>query len=239
MRSGLFLSMLGVLACGTSTGDTPAGGGTFESSSTTDTPPTGGVPEACEIYRGDALGPPVTLTVTNGTDVPVWVGAAGCVGAPRFQLRDATGKDPTDRFDVAYPCASYTCEDYLEQDDCTLQDPECVCPPVIANYLLPGKSITTEWPGGHVELLDFNPQCAVGAGCTSLCSHPEKAPAGAYTLSIEAFETCTVNCDCQPNGDGWCQVSGDATTYVGAPLLAEVDFDYPGDSAVQLTIVRP
>lgn len=239
MHPRLSLFMLCVLACGSNTGDTPDSGGTFETSSTTDDTPTGGLPEMCEMFRDDELGPPVTLTVSNGTDVPVWVGSHGCTGAPRFEIRDSTGKDDVERFDVAYPCASFNCEDYIQRDDCASPDPNCECVEAISNYLLPGASITVEWPGGHAEFLDFTEECALGVPCVSQCFRDEKAPAATYTLSIEAYETCSVNCDCEPNSDGWCRVPGDATTYVGAPLVPKVDFNYPNDSAVELTIVRP
>jgi hypothetical protein len=239
MHPRLSLSLLCVLACGSDTGDTPDSGGTIETVSTTDATPTGGVPEMCEMYRGEQLGSAVTLTVTNGTDVPVWIGTAGCIGAPRFEVYDASGTDDTDRFDVAHPCAYYDCEDYLELNDCTSPDSDCNCADAISNYLLPGKSLTAEWPGGHSELLDFTQDCALGVYCVSQCFRSVKAPEGAYTLSIQAYETCTVNCDCEPNSDGWCHVPGDATQYVGAPLVARVDFNYPEDSALELTIVRP
>lgn len=237
MHSRLLLSLLlCVLACGSDTGDTPDSGDTLESSSTT---PTGGLPEMCEMYRGEELGAKVMLTVTNGTDVPVWLGSTGCINAPRFEIYDASGQDDTDRFDVAYPCASYDCEDYLDLDECGSPDPDCECPMVISNYLLPGKRMTAEWIGGHAEFLDFDQECAQGAYCVSGCFRDVKAPPGAYRLLIQAHETCTVNCDCEPNSEGWCQVPGDATQYVGEPLVAEVEFNYPEDAAVELTIVRP
>lgn len=235
MNQRLLLPLLCVLACSAADAET---GGTFDTS-TTDPTPTTGVPEMCEMYRGEELGTTVKLTVVNGTDVPVWIGTTGCIGAPRFEIHDATNQDETDRFDVAYPCESYDCEDYLVRDDCADPSPDCECAEAISNYLLPGKRISAEWIGGHTELLEFTPDCALGAFCVSQCFREVKAPAGKYTLSIEGYETCAVNCDCEPNSEGWCHVPGDATTYVGAPFVGSVEFDYPGESEVTVTIVRP
>ncbi|MCY0989093.1 hypothetical protein OV203_18295 [Nannocystis sp. ILAH1] len=183
---------------GTTTTTTPTSTETSPTSTTT------GTPASCEAFLPDeTTAEQTTITLTNASAGPLWLGAVGCSGLPDLDILDGDGQN---HFFVFEPCSPAPCE-LLMAGECILGCDDCVVPAGLR--LDPGASFSILWAGADVEFMEMTAECAPGPGCAGECVAARERPAGTYEITVSAAQQCVGTCDCaSPSPNGHCTVDG-------------------------------
>jgi hypothetical protein len=100
-------------------------------------------------------------------------------------------------------------------------------------YLDVGGAYETEWSGQTLSVVDLPGACDVDESCVD-CLRAEQVPAGDYMFRVIGDRGCDPiegGCDCTPNADGWCELSGNQTQDNDE---ANAVLAYPDATAVEL-----
>ncbi|MCA9704730.1 MAG: hypothetical protein KDK70_02635 [Myxococcales bacterium] len=128
-----------------------------------------------------------------------------------------------------------TCQSWA-QGNCAC--PGAACSEDVLLYLEPGGVFEGSWSGAEFVSDTLPDTCPGLEQCGATCQRAVQAPAGSYTLEVQAGRTasgCTVEpCACEPF-DGRCTVF-DMTAAVDDPSPYTAVFDYPSETSVQIVI---
>ncbi|MCX4243486.1 hypothetical protein [Paraliomyxa miuraensis] len=208
------LLLLVLVACGTKT-DADDGSST----------------DACEQYQpAPEIGPAVTISIRHDGTTPVFFSPHGCGGAITIDLTDATGANVPYRLDTE--CFPNTCDGFLEANDCSIGCNNCA--PPSAGRIEAGAMTQTQWPGRVLTTLELTPACAPEGECPGSCVRPDQAPAGAYTVELTVWRTCTGTCECEPPAQEVCSLWNDEQ--LTDPVTFTAMLDYPTQTSVELVI---
>lgn len=229
-RSLLLLTLL--FACGpakeTTTDDTTTTSGPG-ASGTTNSPTTG--PVSCDMYKApadDETGPSVEFTIKHQGTQPIFVNPSGCGGAPLVEILDASG---TVLRSLAGECSPMRCDEFLGSDDCSLACNDCAVPSL--TRIEPGASVKLGWQGVYGAPTVLPTECAPGADCQRECLLVTQAAPGAYSLQLQAFRTCTGECECDVPGADSCSL----WSVEGAdPVTFSVELMYPEVTAIEIPL---
>ena len=198
--------------------------------STSTSPTSTGTPASCEAFLPpEAVAEPTTITLTNASPGPIWLGAVGCAGLPDLAILDGVGQN---HFFVFEPCSPAPCE-LLLAGDCPLGCDDCVVPASLR--LDPGASFSILWAGADVAFMEMTAECAPGPGCAGECVAARERPAGTYEIAVTAARKCLGTCDCaSPGPNGHCTVDGGII--LSDALTVSVSLDFPETLEIEIPI---
>lgn len=198
--------------------------------STSPTSTSTGAPASCEAFLPDEiLAEQTTITLTNASAGPIWLGAVGCAGLPDLDILDGDGQD---HFFVFEPCSPLPCE-RLMAGDCAVACDDCVVPAGLR--LDPGASFSLLWAGADVEFMEMTAECAPGPGCARECVAARERPAGTYEITVTAAQQCVGSCDCaSPSPNGHCTVDGGIV--LSEELKVSVPLDFPATLEIEVPL---
>lgn len=179
----------------------------------------------CADYANEPQAP-VTLRFRNMGTTPLFLGSPGCGDLYPFTLRDESGAERPWYDDGC----SGTCE--------SLQEGQIGCPAVCLQPPLyrvePGGQVDYSWYGLVREERAMPASC-YGDAPQGSCAQYVQAPGGLYeitgTMYVDAM--CEGSCDCQPNAEGWCELTGSVESGTGS-LTATAPIALPQDTMVEL-----
>lgn len=231
------LLSLAIVACGSKPGaDEGSGLETASTAEDTANPSTAtaeesGAPDCSEYASTPDLGPAVTVTVRHEGTTPVFFDPHGCGGALTFAVYDAAGESVPYLLDSE--CFPDTCEGFVMAADCSVGCNDCA--PPSAGRIDVGAVGEGQWPGWQLAQLELSPACAPAADCPATCVRPDQAPAGAYTIELTVWRTCTGTCECDVPMPGVCGLwTGDEQ--LDDPVTFSAMIDYPAQTSVELVI---
>ncbi len=219
-------------------GSGASGGGSASATSTTGTSTTAGTSVtagssgtggACDGF-GDAFGPTVPVTVTNGTNAPIYLAVDPCdTSVERSVVDGATDEVVPELTDCA------TCENAV-QGSCECPGPPCFL--AAGLRLDPGASVSFDVSATTFDTLPVPDACPGAMLCGNMCQQASPLSDGTYLVRVQAATAVDCGgqqpCDCMPDQTGTCLVDMegglvDPTSYDGA-------FDVPNPAPVAIMI---
>jgi hypothetical protein len=202
-------------------GGTGATGGTGGTGGTGATGGTGGA-GVCSTFGDEPGAGSLTLHILNQTPQPIYL-PGDCEGQPVYELiPNNAGEDITTYpFD---PSCLQTCADLQTEPQY-----ECgACAPA-AIRIDPGQTRDVVWNGAGLRGgYQMPAQCWAAGGGAGSCSRIVTAPAGMWSAHATAFNQCTDNCTCQPDGNCFGTASGQMAQ------ADQVTFAFPSATSVDV-----
>ncbi len=200
-----------------------------------------GCPDTCETL-GDspaADATPTVVRIVNAGTTPIYLEPeAPCSEAPfKLVISDDSGPLDTDEYFCGgdNTCAAQQASDFGGQCEA------CPVPPV--RVIPAGGTFETTWDGMHFVAQTIPTSCVSDGAGTVDCVDRRALGAGAYQLSVRAFQSCQDDgqpCACPMlDADGTCALSTVNADQAGAALsgevLRDVAFDLPGSGVITVT----
>ncbi|MBK7584637.1 MAG: hypothetical protein IPI67_31185 [Myxococcales bacterium] len=186
---------------------------------------------SCADFADDVAPDTITIRFQNARATPIYMGGdSNCSPDPLFDLEGPSGSVQL----LASGCGN-TCEKLQQQGDWCPD--ACLLPPVVV--INPGGSYDKAWDGTSFVPEKMPTSCYFEPKyAPPLCDRKIVAPAGAYGAIATAATAIACTdlgiCPCVPNANGSCEIPYGAAI-AGETITAKTSFDMPSAKLVVIT----